>query len=241
MRQYGLIGYPLTHSFSKQYFTDKFNREHIDARFEAYAIEKIALLPSIITQNQLQGFAVTIPYKKEVIAFLDDASAAVTAIGACNCVKITAEGLKGYNTDVLGFKRSFSELLQPQHTKALVLGTGGAAAAVEFVLQQMNISFCNVSRTKRPGHYTYDELNAAIMNEYKIIINTTPVGTYPGVKDCPAIPYECITETHYLYDLIYNPAETTFLTKGKANNAIVKNGYEMLILQAEENWRIWNE
>ncbi|MBS1626354.1 MAG: shikimate dehydrogenase [Bacteroidetes bacterium] len=242
MKIYGLIGYPLSHSFSKKYFDEKFVQEKIsNAIFENFSIENIRLLKEILSRKELKGFAVTIPYKKEVIAFLHESNEVVKQINACNCVKIKDGKLYGYNTDVIGFEKSFVQQLQPHHTKALILGTGGAAAAVEYVLQKLNIPYKFVSRTKQVNNFTYNELNEVVMNEYSIIINTSPLGTYPNVEECPAIPYQLLTAKHYLYDLVYNPTETKFLRLGKEKNCTVKNGYDMLVLQAEENWKIWNE
>jgi len=212
-----------------------------DAVFENFSIAHIDLLKDVVAKKDLQGFAITIPYKKEVIAFLHESNDVVQRINACNCVSIKDGKLYGYNTDVIGFEKSFVQQLQPHHTKALILGTGGAAAAVEYVLQKLAIDYTFVSRTKQADTLTYAELNEAVMHEYPIIINTSPVGTYPNVEECPALPYEFLTPEHYLYDLVYNPAETKFLRLGKAKNCTVKNGYDMLLLQAEENWKIWNE
>lgn len=244
MRTYGLIGYPLSHSFSPAYFAGKFQKENIeDCKYYAFALAHIEMLPQLLSDNPtLHGFNVTIPYKKKVIRFLDDGSSDVKKIIACNCVKIINGKLIGYNTDVEGFRQSLTPLLQSHHTKALVLGTGGAAAAVEYVLDQLNISFVNVSRNKlgKPNSISYADVNQSILNEYSLIINTTPVGMYPDVEKFPEIPYQFITPNHYLYDLVYNPINTTFLIKGKEMGAVTKNGSDMLIIQAEESWKIWN-
>ncbi|MCK7559946.1 shikimate dehydrogenase [Chitinophaga sedimenti] len=192
-------------------------------------------------QPELKGINVTIPYKQEVIPFLDDVSDAVKAIGAVNCIRLGEDGkLKGYNTDVIGFRRSLEPLLQPQHNKALVLGTGGAAKAVKFVLKELHIGFTEVSRTASDTAIAYESLTPEMMNEYKLIINTTPLGMYPKVDAAPPIPYEHITAGHLLYDLVYNPAIPLFLQKGADKGATIKNGHEMLILQAEASWEIWN-
>ncbi|MBA4197540.1 MAG: shikimate dehydrogenase [Chitinophaga sp.] len=242
MKLYGLIGYPLSHSFSKKYFDEKFVHENItDAVFENFSIANIDLLKAILLREELQGFAITIPYKKEVIAFLHESNDVVQQINACNCVKITDGKLHGYNTDVIGFEKSFVQQLQPHHNKALILGTGGAAAAVEYVLRKLNIDYTFVSRTKQSDKLSYAELNETVMHEYPIIINTSPLGTYPNIDECPDLPYELLTAKHYLYDLVYNPHETKFLRLGKEKNCTTKNGYDMLVLQAEENWKIWNE
>jgi len=244
MRLFALIGYPLSHSFSEKYFTEKFIREQItDATFKLFPIETIELLPQMIQSNgNLNGFAITIPHKKTIIPYLYSKTDAVKKMGACNCVRIIDGKLYGHNTDVIGFEQSFIQYLQPNHTKALVLGTGGASAAVEFVLQKLAIDYVLVSRTKNIAQniLSYADINDAIMKEYSVIINTTPLGTFPNVDEAPAIPYELISSQHYLFDLVYNPAETKFLQLGKLAGATTKNGYDMLVLQADENWKIWN-
>ncbi len=241
MRRFGLIGYPLTHSFSQKYFTEKFAREAIaDSVYENYSIEAIDELRSILQKIGLRGLNVTIPYKKQVLPFLTHSSDGVKVMGACNCIDIRDGMLTGHNTDVVGFELSLLPFLRANHTKALVLGTGGASAAVVFVLEKLHIPFQYVSRTAGDQAISYDGLNAQLMEEHPLIINTTPIGTYPNVAEYPNIPYEFLTPGHHLYDLTYNPAETQFLVKGKARGATTQNGYEMLILQAEESWRIWN-
>ncbi len=243
MRKFGLIGYPLSHSFSKKYFSAKFEIEGIkDCSYELYPIEKIKELPLLLQQQQLEGLNVTIPYKKEVLPFLTEVSAEVRMIQACNCVLISGENRIGYNTDTIGFEKTFAPLLQADHKKALVLGTGGASLAVCYTLQKLGIDFLMVSRNPndRPDQITYTDLNKEILGKFSIIINTTPVGTYPLVNDCPDIPYQFLTGRHYLYDLVYNPAVTLFLQKGKERGAVIQNGAEMLVIQAEESWKIWN-
>ncbi len=241
MQSFGLIGYPLSHSFSKKYFDEKFAKEgwH-DIVFNNYSIEHIDLLHEVLQNKNLLGLAVTIPYKKSVIPLLNGVDALVREIEACNCIKIYDGKLFGFNTDIIGFEESFVRNLLPQHKQALILGTGGAAAAVEFVLKKLNIKYQFVSRNTISNALMYSDLNEEMMNENQIIINTSPVGTYPNVDESPAIPYQFITPQHYLFDLIYNPAETKFLQEGKLKGAVIKNGYEMLVLQAEENWKIWN-
>ncbi|HEX3025456.1 MAG TPA: shikimate dehydrogenase [Chitinophagaceae bacterium] len=242
MQLYGLIGYPLSHSFSKKYFDEKFMHDGItNASFKNYSIENISLLHEILVQRDLRGLAVTIPYKKAVIDFLYNSTDEVKQMGACNCIKIKDGKLLGYNTDVIGFEKSFIKKLKPHHTKALILGTGGAAAAVEFVLQKLNIEYEFVSRRKAGTQLLYSELNENILNKYSVIINATPIGTFPDIDEAPAIPYQFINPQHYLFDLVYNPAETKFLQFAKQKGATIQNGYEMLELQAEENWKIWNE
>lgn len=244
-RLFGIIGYPLAHSFSLKYFNEKFQAEHInDASFTTFPIENIAFITNVLSENpSLKGFAITIPHKKAILDYLDDSTAEVKAMGACNCVQIKDGKLKGYNSDVLGFELSFKPLLQPHHTHALILGSGGAAAAVKFILSKLGIQYLTVSRNNEnneEGVITYTELNESIMDTYSVIINTTPLGTFPKVEEAAAIPYNLIRPKHYLFDLVYNPAETTFLRLGKEQGATIKNGYDMLILQAEANWKIWN-
>ncbi len=242
MKLFGLIGYPLSHSFSKKYFSEKFEREGITGhQYELFPIENIGLLPGqVLAANPgLCGLNVTIPYKKEVLAFLNDRSA--LPIDACNCIKIKNGKLKGFNTDVTGFEESLKPLLRPDHSPALVLGTGGAAEAVRYVLQKLGIPFVVASRGSGTGTISYGSLDADFISTHKLIINTTPLGTYPQTDTCAPIPYEGIGSGHYLYDLVYNPAETRFLLEGKTRGATIKNGADMLEIQAEESWRIWND
>lgn len=242
MREYGLIGYPLTHSFSQKYFTEKFIKENItDASFLNFELKQIQEIENIFAHHSsLKGLSVTIPYKKQIIDYLDDASPVVNETGACNCVKIYQYKKKGFNTDVVGFEKSFIQHLLPRHNKALILGTGGAAVAVEYVLKKLGIAYSFVSRNKNENSFLWNDLNEAIIHQHTIIINCTPLGTYPKVDDAPVIPYQHLTPEHYLFDLVYNPPLTRFLLQGKEHNCIIKNGYEMLVLQAEENWKIWN-
>lgn len=243
MKLYGLIGYPLGHSFSKQYFTEKFEREKIDdCIFESFPIESINEFPSLLKNNpSLKGLSVTIPYKEQVLQYVDELSEEVKAIGATNSIKIGEGKLTAYNTDIIGFEKSFTKFLQPHHTKALILGTGGASKAVQYVLQKLGIVFLVVTRKKQnENQIAYEEIDESIMKSHAVIINCSPVGMYPNDSIAPAIPYQFISSAHYLYDLVYKPAETLFLKKGKEQGAIVENGYKMLLLQAEESWRIWN-
>ena len=244
MHQYGLIGYPLGHSFSKKYFTDKFEKGGLeDCFFELFAIKNIQELPALLlTHPFLSGLAVTIPYKEYVLPFLHHIDVEAQKIGAVNCIKIEAGILTGFNTDVLGFENSFTPLLQPKHTKALILGTGGASKAVQYVLTNLKLPFVVVSRVanKTKGIIAYSDITVDILNEFSIIINCSPVGMGSLSEDKPAIPYQFLNSNHYLYDLIYHPGETLFLKEGKFRGATVKNGYEMLVEQAEENWKIWN-
>jgi len=243
IREYGLIGYPLTHSFSQKYFTEKFERESIaDAVFHAFSIPSIEELPQLLeTHPQLVGFCITIPYKRDVIKYLHETTDAVKTMNACNCVCINDGKLYGYNTDVTGFENSFIKLLKPHHTKALILGTGGAASAVEYALHKLKIDYKFVSRSKSNYSFTYEELDEKVISAYTVIINCSPVGTYPNTDAAPAIPYHLLTSQHYLFDLVYNPAKTKFLALGEEQGAAIQNGYEMLVLQAEENWKLWNK
>jgi shikimate dehydrogenase len=245
MRRYGLIGYPLNHSFSPAYFADKFEKEGIkNTRYDSFPLDKIEDLKDLIAAHpDLKGLNVTIPYKKKVIRFLDEGNDAVKETVACNCIKIKNGKLYGFNTDIIAFRNTLISQLQPQHNKALILGTGGAAQAVEYVLKNLNISYVFVSRNKhgKPNTINYSDVNESWLSIFKLIINTSPVGQYPNINDCPDIPYKHITSQHYLYDVVYNPANTLFLQKGKQQGAITKNGEEMLRIQAEESWRIWNE
>ena len=246
MRHFGLIGYPLSHSFSKGYFADKFQKEFIlDAQYDNYPIASIQEFAALWeNNNELCGLNVTIPYKKEVIPFLHYSSTVVKAIHACNCIRKFDGALYGYNTDVIGFQRSLQPFLKAHHTKALILGTGGASAAVAWVLQSLHIDFKLVSRSKSTNNaapmINYHELNDEMIASHSLIINTSPIGMYPNVQDAPMIPYEAITSKHHLYDLIYNPSETLFLQNGAAKGASIQNGLEMLHIQAAESWNIWN-
>lgn len=242
MRLFGLIGYPLTHSFSKKYFSEKFENEGIqDCRYELFPIHSIGELKDLLDKHpDLAGINVTIPYKEQVLSFLSEKDDVVQVIKACNCIRINDRRLKGYNTDVTGFERSLKEKLQPHHQKALVLGTGGASKAVEFVLKRLGITFRNVSRKPSVHSYSYEQLTPAVITDHTLIVNTTPLGTFPAVNEAPPLPYEALTSRHYLFDLVYNPARTLFLQKGEERGAAIKNGYDMLVIQAEESWRIWN-
>ena len=246
MDKYGLIGFPLKHSFSKDFFNKKFQSENINATYENFEIPDIKDLPAVIEENpNLRGLNVTIPYKEKVIPYLDDVDKAAAAIGAVNVIKINRQKGKakliGYNSDIIGFTRSIEPLLEPHHNKALVLGTGGAAKAIGHGLEQLGIAPMYVTRQAKAGMLTYGDLTPEIMERYKVIVNCTPVGMYPNADDCPDMPYDCLTSEHLLYDLIYNPERTIFLKKGAAHKAIVKNGLEMLLLQAIASWEIWNK
>lgn len=250
MRQFGLIGYPLSHSFSQKFFTEKFLQENIvNASYQNFPIPSMEFFGALWKENpNLEGLNVTIPYKKEVIPFLQHSSAVVQEIHACNCIRKFNNELYGYNTDVIGFEKSLLPFLQPHHTHALILGTGGAAAAVRWVLQKLNIQFQLVSRkantieanNEMKASLNYDQLPASVIETHTLIINTSPLGMYPNVNEAPPIAYEGITAQHHLYDLVYNPTETLFMQKGLEKGATVQNGLAMLHIQAEESWAIWN-
>lgn len=260
MKIYGIIGYPLSHSFSQRFFTEKFQNEHIhDCRYEVLPLENINGFKQLLNDHpELCGLNVTIPHKVNVLEYLDWCSDGVRAIGAANCIRIAKESpllaafsgelgvggheyrLEGFNTDAYGFETSLKPLLTSHHQKALILGDGGAAKAVKYVLQNLEIDYTVVARKPGHGKILFTDLTPQIIKEHKLIINTTPLGTSPDVDVCPPLPYEAIGHHHLLYDLIYNPDMTLFLKKGLDNNASVKNGYEMLVLQAEKSWEIWN-
>jgi len=258
MKKFGLIGFPLGHSFSKKYFTEKFEREGLkDCSYELFPMENISDIEGLLKDNpELCGLNVTIPHKIGVMFYLDKVDRDAKAIDAVNCIKVIGHKplesffsgdfspnkvrLEGYNTDCYGFENSLKPHLKKYHHKALVLGTGGGSRAVTFVLDKLKIDYKIVSRKKGRKQITYADLTKDIMNDYLLIINTTPLGQAPAIEACPDIPYEYIGEKHLLYDLVYNPAETEFLKRGKANGATIKNGEEMLHLQAEKAWEIWN-
>lgn len=244
MKTYGLIGFRLSHSFSKKYFTEKFLREGIqDCVYENFQLDTVKEFSALLhTDANLKGFNVTIPYKEEIIPFLTDLDPAAKEIGAVNVIKVNDDGkLIGYNSDYYGFKNSLEGFISKDvFHKALVLGTGGAAKAVVTALRHMGIPYMYVSRHKNPYNLSYEELNEHTMNEYTIIVNTSPLGMYPDVDSFPAIPYEFLSSKHYLYDLVYNPKETVFMKKGIEHGAHVMNGLPMLIGQAEKAWEIWN-
>ena len=248
MDKYGLIGYPLKHSFSIVYFNEKFKAENIDAEYVNFEIPRIEEFMEVVEENpNLCGLNVTIPYKEQVIPYLDELDKDTAKIGAVNVIKIIRQPkgkvkLVGYNSDIIGFTRSIEPLLKPDvHTHALILGTGGASKAIFRGLENLGIKSTFVSRTKKNDEVmTYEELTPEVMQQYKIIVNCTPVGMYPKVDECPAIPYNQLTTDHLLYDLLYNPDETLFMKKGRAQGATVKNGLEMLLLQAFAAWEIWH-
>ena len=247
MDRYGLIGFPLKHSFSKDYFNNKFASEGIDAEYVNFEISSITELKSIIKNDpQLKGINVTIPYKEQVIPYLDQLSENARQIGAVNVIKIERKKkkikLSGFNSDIIGFKESIEPLLKPHHQRALVLGNGGAAKAIFYGLQQLGIEATYVSRQKTEDQMlVYSELTPEIMEAHTIVVNCTPVGMWPNVDDCPAIPYKFLTNKHLLYDLLYNPNETLFMKRGEEQGAVVKNGLEMLLLQAFAGWKMWTQ
>lgn len=245
MKKFGIIGYPLGHSFSPGYFNEKFRNEGIDAVYDRYELPRIEDFPGIISTNpELVGLNVTIPYKEKVMAYLDKVSPEAMAIGAVNVVKVTGNGknvtLTGYNSDVIGFSRSIKPLLQKHHKKALILGTGGASKAVNYALKQLGLETVLVSRTEKDDTICYSQVTEELIREYEVIVNCTPCGMAPDFDSCPNIPYDKLNSSNLLYDLIYNPDETLFLKKGKEQGAVTKNGLEMLLLQAEAGWEIWN-
>ncbi len=261
MRGFGLIGFPLTHSFSEKYFAEKFLRENIsDASYKLFPIDSIHKLAELISSYpDLTGLNVTIPYKEKVIPFLDELDETAKAVGAVNTILILSAFdtppasatqsdkkfiLKGFNTDIHGFRQSIKPFLTSAHERALILGTGGASKAVEYVLKQIGVDCIFVSREKKNIRgktiLTYDELNSYVIDSCKLIVNCSPIGTFPNVNEYPKLPYESITSAHLLYDLVYNPAETEFLKRGKANGAETMNGLDMLKMQAEKAWEIWN-
>jgi shikimate dehydrogenase len=246
-RQFGLIGNPLTHSFSKKYFDEKFEKENIvDCEFNVYPLVNINELPQLLIDNPyIIGLSVTLPYKESVIPFLNEIDITAQVVGAANCIKIINKQLKGYNTDVFGFKQSIKPFLESNHQRALILGTGGASKAVAYVLKEIGIDYFFVTRNKdshikNDNLLTYNELNENTIRAFKLIVNTTPVGMFPKIDTAPDIPYQFISSSHLLYDLVYNPLETEFLRRGKEQKASIVNGLSMLHQQAEEAWRIWN-
>jgi len=246
MKTYGIIGNPLGHSFSKQYFTDKFQKEEINAQFLNFEIPSIEKIMDVVKDNQnLLGLCVTIPYKEEVMAYLDEIDPLAKEIGAVNSIQIRRKDgkayLKGYNTDIHGFGESLSDFIAGTKPKALILGTGGASKAVATALKHRNIDHLFVSRQKTETTISYQDLNAELILNHKLIINCTPLGTFPKTEACPDLPYAALSGAHYLYDLVYNPAKTQFMAKGEEQGAHTHNGLRMLHLQAEKSWEIWNE
>lgn len=245
MYKYGLIGYPLGHSFSISYFNEKFKNEDIDAEYINFEIPTIDALPEVLASNpELKGLNVTIPYKEKVIPFLDSVSPEARAIGAVNVIRVEHKGnetrLKGYNSDVIGFTKSIEPMLERFHKKALILGTGGASKAINYGLKSLGLETVFVSRYERPGTIQYETITPDVIHEYNVIVNCTPCGLYPHIDECPLLPYDAMDEKNLLYDLLYNPDQTLFMKKGAAHGATVKNGLEMLLLQAFASWEFWH-
>ena len=247
MEKYGLIGYPLGHSFSISYFNQKFQDEAINAVYENFEIPTIDALDEVLDSNpNLRGLNVTIPYKEKVLPFLDSISPEARAIGAVNVIRVTHEGksikLKGYNSDVIGFTKSIEPMLDKKwHKKALILGTGGASKAIDYGLRNLGLETVFVSRYERPGTIQYKSITPDIIQEYNVIVNCTPIGMYPHTEECPELPYDAMDQHNILYDLIYNPDETLFMKRGAEQGAQTKNGLEMLLLQAFASWEFWHE
>jgi shikimate dehydrogenase len=241
LKKYGLIGYPLTHSFSKGYFSEKFEKEGIEnAVYDTYPLEKINdFIPLLRNNPSLVGLNVTIPYKEAVIPYLDELSAEAKIIGAVNTIKIINGKKIGFNSDVVGFEESLLKHLKPIHNNALVLGTGGAAKAVWFVLEKLNIPYIKVSRTANENAIAYKDVSEDLIKNHLLIINTTPLGMSPNLETKPEIPYQALTRNHFLYDLVYNPPRTQFLEMGQKMGATIQNGLPMLHGQAERSWEIW--
>jgi len=247
MKLFGLIGNPLTHSYSEKYFIEKFKKENIsDCEYRLFPIKSIAQLPDLLKNNpDLLGLNVTTPFKKEVLNYIDEPDIIVKGIESANTIKIEKKQgkffLKAYNTDIYGFYHSFQPLLKTYHKKALLLGTGGGASAVEFILQLLKIEYLIVSRTPTKKQISYDEIDKSIIQNHQLIINATPVGTFPNINQSPEIPYQFLTSEHFLFDLVYNPSETEFLKQGKKQGAKIQNGMQMLKLQADKAWELWNK
>jgi len=245
MRTFGLIGYPLGHSFSVPYFTRKFAEQGIDAAYRNFPMEDAGALPDLVrAEKLLAGLNVTVPHKQAVIPYLDGLDAVSGSIGAVNTIVVRREGerifMQGHNTDVTGFRRSLLEHLKDHHDRALVLGTGGSSRAVVHVLRELHIPYRMVSRSGKGDAMTYHELNGAFLETHRLVVNTTPLGMHPGIEGFPPIPYHAISREHLLFDLVYNPVKTRFLKLGEERGASIVNGYDMLVYQAEASWEIWN-
>lgn len=241
MKRFGLLGKNISYSFSQSYFTQKFKELGLSNHsYENFDLKHIDELKNVLAQDHLKGLNVTIPYKQDVIPFLDELDQKAEKIGAVNTIQFTASGLKGFNTDAYGFQKSLEPFLKPHHKNALILGTGGASKAVRFVLNELGIRSTYVSRHKNEGQYTYNELDKQTIEENTLIINCTPLGTFPNIEGKPDLPYQFIGSGHLLYDLIYNPEKTAFLSMGEAQGATICNGLKMLEEQAEKAWQIWN-
>ncbi len=239
---YGLVGFPLTHSFSQRYFSEKFETQKIEASYQNFELDTIMQFPSLFQKGMyLKGLNVTIPYKESILPFLDVLDEDAKIIGAVNCIRFHQNKLIGYNTDHEGFRISIAPLIKPYHKKALIFGSGGSSKSVEFALHKMGIDYKVISR-----NYTlentihYNDIDGDILSEYKILINCTPLGMFPNIDTCLPIDFDLISVEHLLFDLVYNPTETIFLQRGREKGAMTRNGYEMLTIQADESWKIWN-
>ncbi len=240
-RKFGLIGKNIEYSFSKKYFSEKFKKENLDCTYSNFDIENISQIESILQKNWISGYNVTIPYKQDIIKFLDEIDEVAKAIGAVNTIKKIDNKNIGFNTDSIGFEKSLIPLIENKKLdSALILGAGGAAKAVKYVLKKLKINYSTVSRKEGKSEFIYENLNDVIINRFKMIINCSPVGTFPNINKCPNIPYKHLTKEHVLYDLVYNPIESLFLRRGRELGCKTKNGLEMLEIQANESWRIWN-
>ncbi len=245
MKKFGLIGYPLTHSFSKKYFSNKFDKEGIsNCKYELFPLERIEDLSLLLKQEpNLIGLNVTLPYKEQVLPYLNEIDDSAATIGAVNTIKIKNNQLAGFNTDTFGFEESLNRFIAENDLSgienALILGSGGASKAVKYVLDRLNISYKLVSRNVKKGDFCYNDLNKSVLSSTQLIINTTPLGTFPNTDSFPDIPYEYLNSSHLLFDLVYNPEKTVFLKKGASRGAYIKNGLEMLVGQAEQSWKIW--
>ena len=240
-KKFGLIGKNIEYSFSKKYFSEKFKKENLDCTYSNFDIENISQIESILQKNWISGYNVTIPYKQDIIKFLDEIDEVAKAIGAVNTIKKIDNKNIGFNTDSIGFEKSLIPLIENKKLdSALILGAGGAAKAVKYVLKKLKINYSTVSRKEGKSEFIYENLNDVIINRFKMIINCSPVGTFPNINKCPNIPYKHLTKEHVLYDLVYNPIESLFLRRGRELGCKTKNGLEMLEIQANESWRIWN-
>ena len=240
-KKFGLIGKNIDYSFSKKYFSEKFKKENLDCTYSNFDVVNISEIESILQNNSISGYNVTIPYKEEIIKFLDEIDEVAKDIGAVNTIKKIDNRNIGFNTDVIGFEKSLLPLIENKIPKnALILGSGGASKAIKYVLKKLKINYSTVSRKEGKSEFVYENLNEVILNKFKMIINCSPVGTFPNINNCPNIPYEFLTKDHILYDLVYNPIESLFLKRGRKLGCKTKNGLEMLEIQANESWSVWN-